>query len=723
MNETKHCGGLDLFRTAAAVLVIANHTDPLLSVNSNANFFLTRVLARVAVPFFLMVTGQFVIAPCLFQGEQDFRRIFRCILKNTLLYATATLLYIPLNLYAGHFQGLTFTGFLRMLVFDGTFYHLWYFPACITGILLVCLLSRVLSFKGTMTAALFLYLAGLLGDSYYGLIENAPVLPDLYDFGFSLFSYTRNGLFLAPLFLMLGAAAGIRQSAGQPRKSFIGFLICFAVMTAEAFSLRHFGIPRHDSMYITLIPVMFFLYKSLLAADIRPVRKLRTVSMLIYVLHPAVIVLVRGAAKLLHAPLLTDNSLIYFLSVSILTILLSVGLTMLCSRIKEQKTGQPPARLSQNPAAHNTGRAWIELDRTALENNVRVLRAMLPDGCALMPAVKANAYGHGAVLIAKTLNRLHIKSFCVACASEGAELRRHGVKGEILVLGYTPPEQFPLLPRYRLSQTVVDFAYAVLLNDYGKRIHVHVGIDTGMHRLGERSEHTEQLCAIFEMKNLIIDGTFTHLCADDSTGAQERAFTELQAQSFFHAADELKRLGYACQKLHLLSSYGVINYPELGGDYARVGIALYGVLSTEEDTKTLGGALTPVLSLKARVSSVRDLYAGECAGYGMAFTATHDMKIAALAIGYADGLPRSLSDGGGYVLINGCKAPIIGRICMDQTIVDVTEVPDVKAGDTAVVIGRSGDREISVCDIAQRTGTITNEILSRLGTRLERIVI
>lgn len=710
MNTKQRYGGLDSFRMIAAILVVANHTSALLSVNSDADFFLTRVLARIAVPFFLMITGQFVMSGYLFHTEEASGRLWSYVKKLACTYAISVLLYIPIGIYAGHYRDLTIASALRMLIFDGTFYHLWYFPACITGVLMLYLMSRFLCFRKIAAISGLLYIIGLLGDSYYGLIEDIPVLSNAYRLGFCLFSYTRNGLFLAPVFLVMGAAIGMKKPSGRQYMNCIGFFVSLSLMTAEAFTLRHFRLQRHDSMYIALIPVMLFLYKSILSWNQKPARLLRTISACIYILHPAVIVLVRGMAKPLHmTSVFVDNSVMYFLSVSILTVMISTALSLLFSQIKKEH--------------FHSGRAWIELDRAALQKNVHTIRSMLPQSCTLMPAVKANAYGHGAVLIAKELNRMKVRSFCVACVSEGVELRKHGVKGEILILGYTHPEQFPLLFRYRLSQTVIDFPYAILLNRYGRRLHVHVGIDTGMHRLGERSENIQQLCKIFEMKHLVIDGLFTHLCADDSLGKRERAFTDLQVQTFYHVIDELKSLGYSCPKLHLQSSYGVFNYPELAEDYARIGIALYGILSTKEDTEQLGSALLPVLSLKARIATVRRLYAGESAGYGMQFTAAHDMKIATLAIGYADGLPRALSDGGSYVLINGCKAPIIGRICMDQTIVDVTDVPDVKAGDTAVLIGRSGDREISVCDIAQKTGTITNEILSRLGARLERSIV
>ena len=203
----------------------------------------------------------------------------------------------------------------------------------------------------------------------------------------------------------------------------------------------------------------------------------------------------------------------------------------------------------------------------------------------------------------------------------------------------------------------------------------------------------------------------------------EAEFTEAQGKAFYQVISVLKEQGYSCPKVHLLASYGLINYPELSGDYARIGIALYGVLSNRSDIQKCKIPLLPVLSIKVRIAAIKDLLCGEGVGYGLSYTATENRKIAILPIGYADGIPRALSCGNGNVLINGSIAPIIGRICMDQTIIDVTDIPTVKEGDIAIIIGKSGNAEITAYDIAEQTGTITNEILSRLGSRLDRFII
>ena len=366
-------------------------------------------------------------------------------------------------------------------------------------------------------------------------------------------------------------------------------------------------------------------------------------------------------------------------------------------------------------------RAWIELDMKNLRYNCETLRKLLPKTCRLMPAVKADAYGHGAIPIAKELNRIGITDFCVATVMEGVTLRKNRIKGRILVLGYTHPDEFGLLRRYHLTQTVLDYDYAKILNGYGRVTHVHIGIDTGMHRLGERCENIDNILEIFKLKNLIIDGMYTHLCAADSKEPPYVEYTLMQIRAFSEVVNRIKSDGYVCPKLHIQSSYGILNYPEICCDYARVGIALYGLLSTEADMKHCCTELRPVLSVKARISAIKSLKTGESAGYGLQFTAPSDMKIAVLTIGYADGIPRALSSGKGYVLINGAKAPIIGRICMDQMSVDVTDIPDVSRNDVAVIIGKSKDAEISAVELAKEADTITNEILSRLGGRLNRI--
>lgn len=717
MQEQKY-GGLDLFRPAAALLVLAIHTSPLASFSSDADFFLTRILARIAVPFFFMVTGQFILS----SGAS----VLRYVKKLCIIYLAAILLYLPLGIYAGHYRELTPTGVFKMLFFDGTFYHLWYFPACILGLLLVTLFGRFLRPGWVAAFSAVLYVMGLLGDSYFGLTAKIPLLSHCYHAMFRVFSYTRNGLFFAPLFLVLGALAGSRPTADidnkghgllrcpTPWQKALALTLSFAAMTAEAFTLRNLGFQRHDSMYLFLVPVAYFLYQCLLSVPAVSRKSLRSAATWIYLLHPAMIAVVRGVARPLRlTELLVENSLIHFTAVACLSVISSVLLVRtLFSANCDTNVSLP---------SPGTERAWIELDMHALEHNVQFLRSGLPKGCRLMPAVKANAYGHGAVPVARKLNRLGIRDFCVACVEEGVELRRAGICGEILILGYTSPSLFPLLRRYRLTQTVVDYDYAQRLEQSGLKISVHIGVDTGMHRLGIPWEETEKIIAVYHMKHLKVKGIFTHLATCDSLLPECRAFTEKQLQAFSETRSALDAAGLPCKGVHLLSSYGILNYPQAAEDYVRPGIALYGVPSSAGLSDSGFSSLMPVLSLKARVASVRRLHPGESAGYGAAFTADGETIVAVLSIGYADGLPRELSEQKGSVLIKGRRAPVIGRICMDQTLVDVTDIPDLQAGETAVLIGKSGSLENTAVGIAAQCGTITNELLSRLGARLHRV--
>ncbi len=369
------------------------------------------------------------------------------------------------------------------------------------------------------------------------------------------------------------------------------------------------------------------------------------------------------------------------------------------------------------------GRAWIEIDMKNLRHNINVMRSLLPAGCRLMPVVKANAYGHGAVVIVKELSANGIREFCVASVLEGVELRQHGIKGEILVLGYTHPKQFYLLEKYSLSQTIIDYEYACTLDDYGRKLTVHIKIDTGMHRLGIRSENVNEILRIWDCTNLDINGIYTHLCVADSNRQVDQDFTKMQIKNFNSILSKIQRQGFALPKIHVQNSYGVLNYSDLSFDYARVGTALYGMLYTRSDTEKYNVGLRPVLSLKARIGAIKKIFAGEELGYGLAFTAPYDMRIAVLAIGYADGIPRCLSCGIGHVLINGQAASVVGRICMDQMMVDITDIGGVRQDDIAVVIGKSGTAEITACEIAEQAGTVSTEILSRLGTRIERTTL
>ncbi|AEY66220.1 serine racemase VanT catalytic subunit [Clostridium sp. BNL1100] len=712
-NKREEYAGIDKFRIAAAIMIIAIHTSPLVSVSHEADFVLTRILARVAVPFFFMCTGYFLIPRCIESPENRKRISLKFLAKTGFLYGAAILIYLPVNIYSEYFKEKPIIPTLvKDLIFDGTIYHLWYIPASIIGFMIVYTVSTRISLKMVFTFSFILYLIGLFGDSYYGISEKFDVANSFYGVLFSYFDYTRNGLFFAPVFIVLGAIIAESKREYSITKNIVGFALSFTALIAEALILKHYSLQRHDSMYIMLVPTMIFLFRILLRIKGESQKTLRDISMLVYILHPLCIIFVRGFAKVLNLEAyLIGNSLIHFIVVTVVTIAVSVAIVYIWKRLASYKRQTQPKR----------SRAWAEIDLERLKHNVNQLKCLLPHECQLMAVVKSNAYGHGDIEISRFLNKAGISAFAVATLAEGIELRSNKIKGEVLILGYTHPHEAPLLVKYNLTQTVVDYQYAELLDSTGLKIKVHIKIDTGMHRLGETNDALSNLDRTYNCKNLIVGGTYTHLSTADSIEPSNILFTKEQIKKFYNTLNYLKSHNRNPSKIHIQSSYGILNYPELDCDYARVGIALYGVMSKENEKTKVRADLMPVLSLKARIVLTKEIEEGESVGYGRNFIAVKKTKIAVLCIGYADGIPRSLSCGKGYVLIKSKKAPIIGNICMDQLTVDISEIPDVQQGDIATLIGDDGNEAITAEQVASMAGTITNELLSRLGSRIERL--
>ena len=368
----------------------------------------------------------------------------------------------------------------------------------------------------------------------------------------------------------------------------------------------------------------------------------------------------------------------------------------------------------------NQRRAWAEIDLDALAYNAAHLSSLLPENCELMAVVKADAYGHGAEKVAMRLMAEGVKSFAVATVSEAVQLRECGLEGEILILGYTHPRDATLLSAFSLSQLVVDSGHAKELNGANIPLNVHIAIDTGMHRLGIEPSDFSGIERVFACKNLHVEGIATHLASADSIEKDEIEFTNNQMYKFLAVVEALRSMGYNVGKIHTQSSYGICNHPGIKCDIARAGIMLYGVMSREDDT-ILKPALQPVLSLRAIVAQVRRIGAGESISYGRTYTTGKPMKIATICIGYADGVPRRMSADKAVCIIGGRKVPIIGRICMDLLMADVTGIDSVRTGDVATLIGKDGGAEIRCEDVAEASGTITNEILCRLGNRLPRV--
>ncbi|MFQ9679543.1 MAG: alanine racemase [Ruthenibacterium lactatiformans] len=670
-------------------------------VFSAAADFALKTLARLAVPFFFTATGFFLLGELVRPGlrprtlSPGVRRFLK---KTGVLYAACTVLYLPVTLYAGNFPVENVLGELvRDAVLDGTFYHLWYLPAALLGVLVVCGLLRFLRPGAAAGVCGALYLAGLLGDSWYGLAKQLPALKEGYDALFGVMDYTRNGLFFAPAFLMLGALLAGFPARRRPRVCLAGLGCSLALLFAEAFGLRALGWPRHDSMYLALVPCACFLFLCLLVPRGGDAPFLREFSMLVYVLHPMAIVGVRGAARVLHArEWLVENSLAHFAAVAAA----SCAAAWLLARLSQRRRWDGRSGTAPKPDLRRA-RAWAEVDLEAVARNAGALQGCMPAGCRLMAVVKADAYGHGAPAVAGRLWQAGVRAFAVATPEEGAQLRRCGITGEILVLGYADAARIRELRRWRLCQTVTDPAHArALARAAGRRpLPVHIAVDTGMHRLGTDAGAAPAVAEMLRLPGLEVRGLFTHLAVADSPAPEDAAFTRTQLDAFEALARKLRGAGYTLPPLHAQASCGILNQPQPDCGYARPGITLrraqYGGLRG-----ALHPVLAPALALRARVVSVRRVPPGEGAGYGLAFRARRSTRLAVVAIGYADGWPRAAGEGRGHVLLHGRRAPVVGRVCMDQLLVDATDT-GAAVGDVATLIGADGPERITAEEAAE----------------------
>ena len=371
-------------------------------------------------------------------------------------------------------------------------------------------------------------------------------------------------------------------------------------------------------------------------------------------------------------------------------------------------------------------RAWVDIDLDALAHNYHALRNWVrmsePPGepVKLLGMVKANAYGHGAPAIGRKLQELGTEMLAVACLAEAVELRQAGVTIPILCLGQTPVELAGELMEYDVTQTVGDLelgrALSAAATAAGKELAIHIKLDTGMGRLGfmwregsqgETVEQIRQLCAL---PGLRAEGLFTHFAAAD----EEIDYTELQGRRFREAREVLEQSGIFLKNYHCASSAAVLIYPWTHMNMVRPGIAMYG--HYPDPASEIRGApdLRPVMTLKARVTSVRAMPLGAKLGYGCTAVLERESRIAVLSIGYADGLPRSLSNKL-KVKLHGTPCPVLGRICMDMCMADVTALPQVRVGDAAVIYDKDLNR------ISELAGTITDEMVCRISPRVPRV--
>ena len=365
-------------------------------------------------------------------------------------------------------------------------------------------------------------------------------------------------------------------------------------------------------------------------------------------------------------------------------------------------------------------RTWTEIDLSNLEHNYRALRAMLPQGCRFLGVVKADAYGHGAVPVARRLEALGAEYLAVACLDEAMELRQAGIAAPILILGYTPVERAGALLEGGITQTVYDVDMARALSDAavaaGKTLKIHVKADTGMSRLGwlcgqaDQSAAVEAIAQVCALPGLEAEGVYTHFANADG----DEDYTMLQFTRFLDLLEALKGRGITFAIRHCAASAGALKFPCTHLDMVRPGIALYGHYPDPSCEGLDGPGLRPVMTLKTRVASVKTVPAGTPVSYGCTHVLDRETRLAALTIGYADGLPRRCSDRL-EVLIHGRRVPVVGRICMDMCMADVTGL-DVAPGDEVEVFGE----HLPVEDVAALADTIQYELLCAVSPRVHR---
>lgn len=365
-------------------------------------------------------------------------------------------------------------------------------------------------------------------------------------------------------------------------------------------------------------------------------------------------------------------------------------------------------------------RVYAEINLDAIVKNVDNLMALTKENTGALAVVKADGYGHGDVAVAKAVAQ-KVTGYAVATLDEAVNLRENGVKKPILVLGYVDPYEFDILVSHEITATVFDVETAQLLADAArvqkKQAHCHIKVDTGMRRIG--LEPDENGIAIVKqitaLKELSADGIFTHFAASDET---DKTSAEHQFKLFTDFTGRLEKEGIHFTYRHCANSAAVIDMPQVDLDTVRLGIAMYGMYPSDE-VKKEKVELFPALDLKSHITMVKEIPAGEKVSYGGTFTTTRTTKLATVSVGYGDGYPRALSSKG-YVLVRGQKAPIVGRVCMDQMMVDVTDIKNVTRADIVTLIGKDGDAEITVEEIAALAGTFNYEFVCDLGKRIPR---
>ena len=367
-------------------------------------------------------------------------------------------------------------------------------------------------------------------------------------------------------------------------------------------------------------------------------------------------------------------------------------------------------------------RCYAEISLEAIGHNIREVKKRLPEGVKLLGVVKANAYGHGAVPVASYLEN-QVDYFATATIEEAVELRENGISAPILILGYVSPSQYGDLVEYDITQTIDSYAQALALEKeaarQNRKAKAHLAVDTGMTRIGfQVTEHdADEAAKIADLPHIELEGMFTHFsCADQ----EDKTYCSMQMEKYDKMTALLAERGVTIPLRHICNSAGIMEFDDHRFEMVRSGIITYGIYPSEEVKKERLD-LIPALSWKSHVIHVKEVGPGIGVSYGATYVTEKPMtRIATVSAGYADGYPRALSNQG-CVLIHGKKAPIIGRICMDQMMVDVTDIPDVQVEDVVTLVGTDGDETITIEEVANPAARFDYEMLCDISSRVTRV--
>lgn len=375
---------------------------------------------------------------------------------------------------------------------------------------------------------------------------------------------------------------------------------------------------------------------------------------------------------------------------------------------------------------HVIKRTWAEVSLDNAEKNFKEIQKRV-GSTPICCVIKADGYGHGAIELARLFSELGAKYFAVSNIDEAKELRNNGINLPIVILGYTDVKSVPELAQYSIEQTVLSYEYGIALNKEcaknNVKVKIHIKVDSGMSRIGfmcqqfpRDNNSIEEIYSVCNLPNLEVTGIFTHFCVSDE-GENGQEFTEIQYQNFSHTVESLKEKGINFPVVHCSNSGAIEDYPDTYNSMVRAGIILYGLSPSDKIRNELN--LLPVMTLKSTIAHIKTIEKGASVSYGRTFAAEKQMKIATVPIGYADGYVRGYAKNG-YMIVNGKKAKIIGRICMDQTMIDVSDIDNINIGDEVIVFGTGENGEQTATDLASINDTINYEVICTVSKRVPR---